>query len=420
MPIHQTNDDLRKAAILIDSLDQQAADALLDQMEPPQADRVRRALLSLGDVAEDERDLVIAQFLGRREAPSVQPERPDSAMDDSGIEIDESLAARFVTDDREVEEEPPPPPSPAMRFQFLGEADGEMIVPFLRDENPQAIAVVLAHLPPERAADVLSRLAPALQAEVVRRIVHLDATSPEVLRDVEQELGSRLFDQLQKLRRRTAGVTAMRQILGATDVSNRQNLLAILAGNDTAMAEQLLASYGQDESPPTSESVAGRSGAGRDRTAAGAATFGGSHGHATAGKGTNRREADPPTMTKHPPNPARDPGPTTNDTPRPPTFKFDDLARLSDDALTAVFAPVAVDLAELALVGADEQLVRRVLRRMPAAKATAINARLRRLGPMRLSDVERAQQEIARIADRLVRCGRIEPAGSRPPLAMTA
>jgi len=101
-------------------------------------------------------------------------------------------------------------------------------------------------------------------------------------------------------------------------------------------------------------------------------------------------------------------------------FEFADLARLSDAALAAVFAPVPVDVVELALAGAEEQLVRRIIKRLPAARAKQLAARLRRPEPMRLSDVERAQREIARVAERLARAGQIEPPGSRERLAMTA
>jgi flagellar motor switch protein FliG len=415
----QPHDDLRKAAILVDSLDPQAADALLDQMEPSQADRIRRALLSLGSVAERERELVIGQFLGGCPAAAGNREGGTAAADDSGIEIEESLAARFVTSDQEPADESPPPPQKAAPFQFLGEAEGEAIVPFLRDENPQAVAVVLAHLPPERAADVLSRLNQTQRAEVVRRIVHLDEMSPEVLRDVEQELGSRLFEQLQKARRRMAGVTAMCQILGAADASVRNDLLASLAGNHTDAAEQLLAAHRRPEPPPPT-SLPERSEAKPGPPSAEAATHRGLPGEATADREVNRRVADPPPVQAHGASRVRDGRRPTNSTPRPPTLRFGDLARWSDAALRAVFAPLPVDVVALALAGAEQQLVRRVVKRLPAARAKRVAARLKRPGPIRLSDVERAQQEIARIAEQFARDGGVESPGSRERLAMTA
>ena len=58
------SDRLRKAAILIDTLDTTRADALLDQMPASQRDRIRETLMELEHVTQDERESVIAEFLG--------------------------------------------------------------------------------------------------------------------------------------------------------------------------------------------------------------------------------------------------------------------------------------------------------------------------------------------------------------------
>ena len=120
------------------------------------------------------------------------------------------------------------------------------------------------------------------------------------------------------------------------------------------------------------------------------------------------------------PTPARARRPATNNTPRPPMFKFEELGSLSDAALSAMFARVRVDVAEAALAGADSQLVQRIIKRLPATRARRLAARLRRPHPIRLSDVERAQTEIVRIADQLARSGQIGLPGSRERLATTA
>jgi flagellar motor switch protein FliG len=467
-----TNDHLRRAAILIDSLDREAADALLDQMGPSHADRVRRALLSLGEVREEERREVIAQFMARGEQPPSRPAGPAIVVDDSGIEIEESLAARLAKGDSEPEQRSPAPTRQVTPFRFLHETTGEMIAPFLRDENPQTIAVVLAHLPPEQAADVLARLDPAVQTDVVRRIAHLDETSSEVLRDVEQELGSRLSHRLHTLRRRSAGLTAVRQILSAADPSNRSGLLTHLATSDAALAQQLAEARSRPDAA-TIYRVAGPSHGAREAPSAvkkSSAVRGANQGSlglrpelvgtesqpttgAQDGIAFKHNDVDSSTDTpsrRGTPGPAgaHDRKPPTKyeaigrtgssvtapvtagsgngsqthpaTAPAPPALKFGDLAKLSDDGLTAVFAPVPADLAGLALAGADEQFVRRVVKRLPAAQAKLLSAALLKRGPLRLSDIERAQQEIARIAERLARAGKAQPAGSREPLAMIA
>ena len=82
----------------------------------------------------------------------------------------------------------------------------------------------------------------------------------------------------------------------------------------------------------------------------------------------------------------------------PSPLVIDDLAQLDDDALLAIFSDAGTDLAVLALAGSSIELVNRILARLPEKQSRRLRYDLDHLGPTRLSDVERAQQEIARIA----------------------
>jgi flagellar motor switch protein FliG len=65
------------------------------------------------------------------------------------------------------------------------------------------------------------------------------------------------------------------------------------------------------------------------------------------------------------------------------------------------------EVAILALVGAPQELIERVLAGLPRGEAEIIRQRLDHPGPTRLSDVEQARQEIAVLAHRLATQGRI-------------
>ena len=80
-------DNLRKAALVVASLDDDAADALLDGLPRAQAEALRRAVAALDHIDPREQDAAIAAFL--RGAP--QPLRSEP----SGIELDEGLARRL-------------------------------------------------------------------------------------------------------------------------------------------------------------------------------------------------------------------------------------------------------------------------------------------------------------------------------------
>jgi flagellar motor switch protein FliG len=89
---------------------------------------------------------------------------------------------------------------------------------------------------------------------------------------------------------------------------------------------------------------------------------------------------------------------------------FDDLVRLDSRALAAVLRDVDASVLVLALVGSSDELVDRIAGQMPKRTARAFRRQLRKLGPTRLSDVEEAQQVVARAAARLI--------GRHAPLAV--
>ena len=61
-----TNNAIRKAAILISTLDNASGDALLEQMGPEVAERVRNALMELEEIPEGEQQQVHRRFYESR------------------------------------------------------------------------------------------------------------------------------------------------------------------------------------------------------------------------------------------------------------------------------------------------------------------------------------------------------------------
>jgi flagellar motor switch protein FliG len=314
---------IRKAAILVASLDQAAADLLLDQLSPDNADRVRQAAMAIDPIDAEERQRVIDEF--RRIGPMV----PDACP--PGIELDglpaepfRSAGAELAPDGDETIANAEPETSP---FGFLREAEQESLWQILVSERPQTIALVLSHLAPERAGELVSRFAPSLQVEVVRRLADLENTDTEILREIEQALEARLLRQFAIERGRAAGPDAVARILAACDSRVVAGILENLAACDEPLAERL-----------------GR---------------------------------------------------------RP--LEFDDLAQLDDAALLAVFRAAEPEVAQTALLGAPPRMVERILRRMIPAEAKILRRKLDSPGPIRLSDVEDARQQIAALAQRMAR-----------------
>src|SRR5262249_51855210 len=86
--------------------------------------------------------------------------------------------------------------------------------------------------------NVLARLPAATQTDVVRRLVDLEETDPQVLRDVERAVEASLVRRYPE-RRRTAGMAAVSAILKASDHTARRQILNNLATHDRPLAHKL-------------------------------------------------------------------------------------------------------------------------------------------------------------------------------------
>jgi flagellar motor switch protein FliG len=316
---------IRKAAVLIASLDRETADGLLERMPAGYAERIRRAVLALGEIHPAEQTAVM------RELATAEPSSTPPSQRSPGVELQLSaFGAQSIRADAARDATAGGP-----HFRLLRAASGDKLRPLLEGEHPQTIALVVSHLPAEQAAEMLASLGGSLQVEVVRRLVNLQEANPEVLLEVERGLESRILEQAMDERRQTAGVASVAGILAAASPRTKRGILANLSLHDRQLAGRLV-----------------------DRE-----------------------------------------------------FRFADLEQLSRDALAAVMEAAGVQLAVLALAGAATALHQRLLAAVPADTAAQLTAALDRLGPTRLSDVEEAQEEMARLARQLEAAGHIDLSG---------
>ena len=234
---------LRKAAVLIASLDHETATGLLDQMSVEQSRAVREMIGLLGDVTSGEQQAVIEEFF--RIGPLVPEKLPP------GIELNGQLArqldlgrgmsgaesARSSRGTRTSHYESARPQAPP--FQFLRETSSGELARYLQRERPQTIAVVISHLASDRGAEVLALLPADLQGEVTLRLVHLDETPPEILDEIERGMQSWMSEQTRTRRAPGAGLETLRGILAAADGRSKSAILRNLAQHDRHLATRL-------------------------------------------------------------------------------------------------------------------------------------------------------------------------------------
>ncbi len=230
---------LRKAAVLIAAIDQRTAAALLSQLPPEYADAVLQEAGAMGEVDLAQQEKIFEEFC------RVGPLIPEA--DPPGLEIDDSL--RGVLQNRPESDNRVAPYMSESKsslmggqnanapFAFLRKADPAQLLPFLKREHPQTVALVLAHLPPASASQALSQLPSATQAEALRRMVNLDKTDRQVLRDVELAVKS-WWHERQDAAANGNGVAVISAILNSADGAARRQILSNLALHDRRLASR--------------------------------------------------------------------------------------------------------------------------------------------------------------------------------------
>ena len=256
----------------------------------------------------------------------------------------------------------PATPAPAS-FAQLHDCSAEEWHELLEDEQPQTIAVILSQLPAAQSSFVLRMMPAANRLDVVRRMTALETPAAAVL----QELATTLATRLRQVRaaRATQGV-GLPGGLGAP-------MLHTAHGTPPAPRLRHLAMYtqpaGELERGPVSSPSQHR---------AGLPPAGGTG--ARAGRelraGVDRPQPVTPAVTER-------------------ESKFIDLAMLDDNSLRELFAQFDSEHWAVALRGADEPLVAKLVHALAIGDAQQLAGARSGLGPVRLGDVDAAQRAIA-------------------------
>ena len=380
---------LRKVAILVATLDAALAERLLANLPARDAVAVQRIVDQLGDIDRAEYNAAVADF---RQSIATHPRHriapPVAPL--AGVELDESLVKRLA--DEEESRSPHAAESlstvapSAGPWHAFSDSETAPLVEMLSAEQPQTIAVVLSRLETARAAEFIGKLSPALQVEVLTRLADLDPADEETLHVVESQLAGWINQQRQRRQRLAAGRDMVQRILQSTPDSQRVVILTQLGKRNPALAELLFTPSDKapprETQPPVTQS---------NRTLPQAAPS-----HST------RFVADATSVTPKTYLPASSASSAAAPTPTKPTTESSDplseLEALDDQSLLRGLRLAERQTVMLALAGASAELMNRVLQGLPRRQANRFRQQIRAIGPARLSEMMAAQRE-------LVRCG---------------
>lgn len=315
-------DSLTKAAILLLAVGHDEASMLLTKLDTDSVELVTRQLASLGSVPQELQGAVVEEFyniiLASRFANEGNLDYARIVLKNS---LEPGLADRVLSQiQTQVQKSP---------FAFLQRAEGESLLTFIQDEHPQTIALIVCHMPYHKASEILAGLPMQKQIEVIKRIANMEQTNPEVIREVERGLESRLSNMLLQSMEKAGGIPTVAEILNLTDRQTEKSIMEGLEAEDPDLVEQI----------------------------------------------------------------------------RRLMFVFEDILLVNDKGIQAVLKEVDNDELALALKTASEELKAKVFSNMSERAAELVREDMQYMGPVRVSDVESAQQRIVDIVRRLEEAG---------------
>lgn len=219
----------QKIAVLMVALGDELAASLLRRLNDGEAEELTRALTEIKQVPTDLQDRVLAEFAA---------ELADEGSVGGGVDYARQVLERALGEEgaqemlqRAVAAEP-------SGFALLRDADPAVVAPFIAQEHPQTIALILSQLEAEQAAALLESFSRDIQVEVAHRIATLGRIDPEVLRAVEESLASLLEGALRK-RHSVGGSGKVAAILNAAGGRLEKGVLDRIDREDPEVADAI-------------------------------------------------------------------------------------------------------------------------------------------------------------------------------------
>ena len=216
-------------------------------------------------------------------------------------------------------------------FEFVRKTDASQLLNFIQDEHPQTIALILSYMSAGQASMIISALPPERQADVAKRVALMDRTSPDIIKEVEKILESKLASLVNQDYTIIGGVDAVVEILNAVDRGTEKHIMETLEIEEPELADEI----------------------------------------------------------------------------RKKMFVFEDILLLDDRAIQRVLRDVDNNDLAVALKGANEQVQTAIFNNLSKRLSAMIKEDMEFMGPVRMKDVEEAQQKIVNIIRKLEDAGEI-------------
>ena len=220
---------IRKAAILMAVMGEEAASEILKHLPDKDVQVVTRELTEMDDVSPD----MVREIL---EEYSKSASTHDYSAQ-GGIDFaTRALAKAFGDENGQSVLRQAVQQISTDQLDSLQQADPQQLAKFLEGEHPQTIALILAHLNGRQASALLMKLSDQTRVQSIKRLAQLRQFSPEMAEKVSLILNRRLQSLGEQSRRSYAGFKNVADVMNRLDGELAKTILESIEQDDAKLA----------------------------------------------------------------------------------------------------------------------------------------------------------------------------------------
>ena len=222
---------LRKAAILLVILGEDAASQIYRHLPPASVERISQGIAGLNSVDAESVLAVLEEFERLVRAGDYLAQGGKEYANKLLIKAFGEEGAKQLLQQVSLTAE-----MSAGQLESLRQADPQQLATFIEGEHPQTIALILAHLEAKQASALLMRLPEELRAEAIKRLALLRQFSPEMAQRVSLVLHKRLESLGEQSRRAYAGLRGVADVMNRLDIAIAKTILEGIEKEDPKLA----------------------------------------------------------------------------------------------------------------------------------------------------------------------------------------
>ena len=223
---------MERAAILLLSLGEQQAAAVLRHMAPKEVQKLGMAMSGLSNVSKGRVEVVLADFVQTVQGQTAIGVGSEDYIRKMLVGAFGEQKALGVIDRIDQGSNP-------KGLETLKWMEADTISEHIRLEHPQIIAIVLAHLDSEQSAEILRQLPDDIRADVLMRVATMDAIPSSALDELNEVLEKQFSGKTNTKSAKVGGAKTAADILNLLDGDIESELIDKVKESDEKLAEEI-------------------------------------------------------------------------------------------------------------------------------------------------------------------------------------